>query len=214
MHTLPPQILYPDCDGEPISDNTRQFRWIVTVKEGLDYLFRADPNVFVAGDLLWYPVEGDPKIRVAPDALVVSGRPKGDRGSYRQWEEDGIPPQVVFEILSPGNSFRKMLEKLRFYERYGVQEYYLYDPDVGTLEGFLRQQDELIPIPEMEGWNSPRLGIRFGLVGLDLDLRDPEGKPFVSFGEALAQAEHERQRADLLAEKLRQLGVDPDTLIP
>ena len=36
--------------------------------------------------------------------MVVFGRPKGRRGSYRQWEEDNIPPQVVFEILSPGNN--------------------------------------------------------------------------------------------------------------
>ena len=36
-------------------------------------------------------------------AMVVFGRPKGYRGSYRQWEEGGIAPQVVFEILSPGN---------------------------------------------------------------------------------------------------------------
>ena len=72
-----PAIIYPDCDGEPMADNTLQFEWIVTIKEGLDDLFRDDPNVFVAGDLLWYPVEGDPKTRMAPDALVAFGRPKG-----------------------------------------------------------------------------------------------------------------------------------------
>ena len=70
---------------------------------GLDALFRDDPDVFVAGDLLWYPVEGDPKTRIAPDAMVVFGRPKGYRGSYKQWDEGGIAPQVVFEVLSPGN---------------------------------------------------------------------------------------------------------------
>nr|WP_230842789.1 hypothetical protein [Gloeobacter morelensis] len=66
-----------------MSDNTRQFRWIVYIKEGLEWLFAGDPNVFIAGDLLWYPVEGDNKIREAPDAMVAFGRPKGDRGSYR-----------------------------------------------------------------------------------------------------------------------------------
>ena len=103
--TQPPQsaIDYPDDDGQPMSDNTLQFKWIVLIKEGLETLFRHDPNVFVAGDLLWYPEEGNPKIRQAPDAMVVFGRPKGYRGSYKQWEEGGIAPQVVFEILSPGN---------------------------------------------------------------------------------------------------------------
>ena len=64
--------------------------------------------MFVAGDLLWYPVEGKPSIRTAPDVMVVFGRPKGDRGSYKQWEEDGIAPQVVFEVLSPGNRAGEM----------------------------------------------------------------------------------------------------------
>ncbi|NEX15989.1 MAG: hypothetical protein C1943_04960 [Halochromatium sp.] len=30
---------------------------------------------------------------IAPDLFVVFGRPKGRRGSYRQWEEDGIAPR-------------------------------------------------------------------------------------------------------------------------
>ena len=123
------QIIYPERDGQPMSDNTKQFRWIVTIQGGLDSLFAGDPSVFVAGDLLWYPVEGDNKTRIAPDAMVVFGRPKGDRGSYLQWREDNIPPQVVFEVLSPGNRLGEMLKKLKFYERYGVEEYYMYDPD-------------------------------------------------------------------------------------
>ena len=98
-----PAVIYPDEDGNPIAENTLQFKWIVTIKGGLDSLYRDRADVFVAGDLLWYPVEGEPKIRVAPDTMVAFGRPKGYRGSYKQWEEDGIPPQAVFEILSPGN---------------------------------------------------------------------------------------------------------------
>ena len=57
-------------------------------------VFRDDPNVFVAGDLLWYPVEGDPKTRMAPDTMVAFGRPKGYRGSYKQWVEGGSRPIV------------------------------------------------------------------------------------------------------------------------
>lgn len=75
----------------------------MTIQAGLDALFKDNADIFVAGDLLWYPIEGDNKIRMAPDVMVVFGRPKGDRGSYQQWREDNIPPQVVFEVLSPGN---------------------------------------------------------------------------------------------------------------
>ncbi len=121
------EIIYPDSDGQPLADNTLQFRWITTIKTNLDWLFREQSDVFVAGDLLWYPVENDNKLRQAPDIMVVFGRPKGERGSYRQWLENNISPQVVFEILSLGNTLTERSKKQLFYDRYGVEEYYLYD---------------------------------------------------------------------------------------
>lgn len=214
MPTAQKEIVYPDSDGQPMADNTLQFRWIVTVQGGLDALFADRPDVFVAGDLLWYPVEGRPDIRTAPDVMVVFGRPKGDRGSYRQWEEAGIAPQVVFEILSPGNTLPEMIRKHRFYERYGVEEYYLYDPDHGELTGWLRQGNTLEEIENMRGWVSPLLGIRFDLENGELVLQKPNGERFVSYVELSAQrdaerqrAEQERQRAERLAARLRELGV-------
>lgn len=157
-------IIYPESDGKPMADNSKQFRWIVTIEGNLEILFEDDPNVFVAGDMLWYPVEGNNQIRMAPDAMVAFGRPKGDRGAYLQWLEDGIAPQVVFEVLSPGNRKREMDEKLAFYDRYGVEEYYLYDPDRGLLQGWLRHLGRLEPIAIMRGWRScgrsPHPGIR------------------------------------------------------
>ena len=64
-------ITYPDSDGLPISDNTKQFRWMVTIKEDIELIYAQNPDVFVAGDLLWYPVEGNNTIRQAPDLLVA-----------------------------------------------------------------------------------------------------------------------------------------------
>ena len=118
-----PDIIYPESDGKPMSDNTLQFRWITTIKTNLDWLFAEDETVFIAGDLLWYPTEGDNKKSQAPDVMVVFGRPKGERGSYQQWKEGNLAPQVVFEILSPSNTQAEMSRKLLFYERYGVEEY-------------------------------------------------------------------------------------------
>src|SRR5437588_11507585 len=143
LTTTAAPVDYPDSDGKPMADNTRQFEYITMIKCGLEALFRDDPNVFVAGDNLWYPVEGDNTIRTAPDVYVAFGRPKGHRGSYRQWEEGGIAPQVVFEILSPGNRGGEMARKFRFYEHYGIEEYYIYDPDDNILNGFRRAGNEL-----------------------------------------------------------------------
>src|SRR5436309_1448412 len=208
-------ITYPQSDGQPIDDNTKQFRWIVTIQGGLDALFRGNPQVFVAGDLLWYPVEGHPEMCMAPDVLVAFGRPKGDRGSYLQWEEEGIAPQVVFEIRSPGNTIALMTRKFRFYERHGVAEYYLYDPDTGELSGWQRQGNTLEEIEPMAGWVSPRLGIRFELESGVLQLYRPDGERFATYVELMEQREQERQRAEQeyqraerLAARLRALGIE------
>lgn len=218
LQTSDPQnIIYPDSDGQPMADNTRQFRWIVLIQQNLEAWFANDPNVFVAGDLLWYPVEGDAKIRQAPDAMVVFGRPKGDRGSYQQWREENVAPQVVFEVRSPGNSQTELDKKLLFYERYGVEEYYLYDPDRHDLSGWIRQGERLSPIDPIENWVSPRLAIRFDWSDNKFQLYLPNGVPFTTLEQERQRAEQERQRADLaeqraarLAEQLRAMGIDPD----
>ena len=174
-----PTVVYPENDGLPLADNTRQFRWIMTIQGGLDAQHLDDLNVFVAGNLLWYPVEGDNKIRVAPDIFVAFGRPKGDRGSYQLWLEGNIAPQVVFEIVSPGNTAGILTEKFNFYNEHGVEEYYLYDPDYNSLDGWLRKSGRLTKIQRMAFWVSPLLGIKFDLVGDELRILGKNGEPFV-----------------------------------
>jgi Uma2 family endonuclease len=237
----PTQIEYPDSDGKPMSDNTKQFRWITTIKYNLDWLFSNDEHVFVAGDLLWYPIEGNPKRRVAPDVMVAFDRPKGDRGSYKQWLEGDIAPQVVFEILSPGNTINEMSLKLAFYDRHDVEEYYVYDPDTNALTGWERENGYLTEILVMQDWISPRLRIKFDLsTPPELQIYQPNGELFSTFEQVSRELETttreletttrelenisqtlsttkqalaaEADRNLLLTAKLRELGIDPDTI--
>ncbi|MDB5311319.1 MAG: Uma2 family endonuclease [Gemmataceae bacterium] len=229
-------VVYPDSDGQPMADNTLQWDWMVKIVGELREMFSGQ-QVFVAGDLLWYPVEGDPKIRTAPDALVAFGRPPGYRGSYKQWEEDGVAPQVVFEVLSPNNTREEMREKLAWYERYGVQEYYLIDPYKNHILASVRGDDHLQTVYPIDGFRSPLLGIRFEENG-ELKLYAPDGREFrtreervqeiqeelrktaEAFEEQRQRAIEERNRADeaeaareLLKAKLRELGVNPDDVL-
>lgn len=219
------EITYPTSDGKPMAENTLQFEWIVLIKENCERLFADRPDVFVAGDLLWYPVEGRNTLCLAPDTMVSFGRPKGYRGSYQQWNEADIAPQVVFEILSPGNRLKEMAKKFEFYQTYGVEEYYLYDPDRNDLTGWLVGQDGYFrAIEEMNEWTSPRLGVRFCFNDGSLTLYGPDEKKFLSFTELSQRADQETQRADQetqradreaqrveqLMAQLRSLGVDPD----
>ena len=233
-----PDDPYPESDGQPMAENTEQYEWLVKIKENLEILFARNPNIFVAGDLFWYPTK-DRHIAgpVAPDVMVAIGRPKGRRGCYKQWEEDGIAPQVVFEILSPANSIKEMADKRSFYDSFGVEEYYVYDPAANRLEVWLRQAGRLRRMSHLKGWTSPRLGIRFALGGATLEIFDPAGQPFLTSVElaerlqradqraehAAAQAQQERERAareglraqeeharaERLAERLRALGLEP-----
>lgn len=169
--------------------------------------------MFVAGDLLWYPVEGNNAISCAPDVMVVFGRPKGGpcgiceaaRGSYKQWQEDNIAPQVVFEILSPSNTKVEMNRELLFYHSYGVEEYYLYDPDRNELSGWQRVEGFLEVIDAIANCVSPRLGIQFVLTEDELEIYRSDGKRFFSYVEIA-------QRAERLAERLRELGIDPEQI--
>ncbi len=198
-----PEIEYPDDDGEPMSDNTLQYKWMVLIKDNLDIVFRDNPNVFVAGNLLWYPVEGDPTIRTAPDVMVAIGRPKGRRGSYKQWEEDNVPPQVVFETLSPGNRPGELDRKFRFYQHYGALEYYIYDPDSGSFEAWLRSGSRLVKVENVSSFVSPRLGTRFepGKGPDNLTILAPDGTLFLTSVELKAQSDADRQRAEAEAKQ-------------
>jgi len=225
----PEDVVYPDWDGQPMAENTVQFGWIVMLQANLDAL---RPDDFVAGDLLWYPVEGRPEIRVAPDTLVVVGRPKGHRGSYIQHREGGVPPTVVFEVLSPGRPAAEMPRKGFFYQQYGVREFVLIDPDAEDGQAYVRNDGGNFAIVDtLDGWVSPTLAIRFAREDGRLVVYRPDGTRFktpqefeadatiaraaaAAAEQAAAAAEQaaatERARAERLAAQLRALGIDPD----
>lgn len=223
---LDADYLYPDSDGKPMADNTEQYEWIVKIKENLEILFTDKPNVFIAGDLLWYPVQSTLVKPCAPDVMVIFGRPKGYRGSYKQWQEDNISPQIVFEILSPKNTKLEMSRKLEFYQTYGVEEYYVYAPMKKILQGWVRQENKLQQITPINGWISQLLGIRFQIENTGLEIYYPNGEKFLNSIELAKKlelekqranlekqrAEDEKQRAEKLAQKLRELGINPDDL--
>ncbi len=176
--------LYPDSDGQPMAENTEQYLWIVRLVSNLRILLK-DQTAFVAGDLFWYPVEvkeaGVKPPSQAPDVLVALGRPAGYRGSYKQWQEDGIAPQVVFEIISPSNSGPELIKKQDFYAQYGVLEMYVYDPDSYEFWGWVRSAIDtpFRPITLMSlPWISPVLGIRFELFEDGLSVFHPSGEIF------------------------------------
>ncbi|MBC8112609.1 MAG: Uma2 family endonuclease [Verrucomicrobia bacterium] len=222
-------IIYPSSDGKPIADNTKQFDLITLIKENLACHFSNDPSVFVAGDLLWYPVEGNTKICRAPDVMIAFGSKKRDRKSYIQHQENGIAPQVVFEIISDSNRQHpiEMLRKFSFYQRFGVEEYYVYDPDLIELEVFIRKGDYFLELdPMIFPFKSPLLQITFDIIEEQLSIMYPGGELFKRVGdlkselnetklvlnEAKSALDNEREKAEKLADKLREMGINREQI--
>ena len=228
------EIFYPSSDGKPMADSTQQYKLIVLLVEGLKILFSENENVFIAGDLLWYPQEGNPKKCVAPDAMVVLGRPDHDRPSYKQWEEANMPPQVVFEVLSHSNTYSEMAQKAMFYDKYGVDEYYVLDCVKPHFEVWIRYDTELELIEaKATTWTSKLLNITIKTSENNkVQLFYPDGRKFLTTKELQLekqqaelekqQAELEKQQAELekqqaemenikLKELLKTLGINSDT---
>jgi Uma2 family endonuclease len=111
---------------------------------------------------------------------------------------------VVFEILSPGNDPLEMADKLAFYDDYGAEEYYLYDPDGNRLHGYGRRGQTLARVRPMNGFVSPRLGVRFDLSGPELVVYWPDGRPFLTFEELEAERVQAEQRAEQAVQRLEQ----------
>ncbi len=221
--SIAPELLYPDSDDKPMADNTKQYRWIVRLVSNLKHLLQGQ-MAFVAGDLLWYPVQvtAPPVPCQAPDVMVVLGRPDGERGSYKQWEENNIAPQVVFEILSPSNSVTEIAQKQGFYDRHGVLEMLFYDPDSCEFWGLVRSSvsDRPTLLTSLNlPWTSPTLGIRLEMFEDGLAVFHPDGEPFKDPTDLFQERDQARQERDAAQDalqqawaKLRQLGIDPETM--
>ena len=194
-------VIYPDSDGEPMAENFHQSIVIRMLVYGFERLFAGRTDMIVGGDFFWYPVQGEPKIVVAADAMVIVGveRPLDilTVGSYRQWQQGGHPALAV-EVLSPSNTYSEMTRKRLFYDEHGVDEYWVFEPRDGTLEVWVRDAGRLIEVRNpAAGWVSPTTGVHVCVEGADLTVHDPNGtRRWMTSAEEGARITAETARAD------------------
>lgn len=120
------EIIYPTGDGEPLAESQEHLRAILNIFSALSqYLIGQDVSVF-SNQFLFYS-QGYPKLRVAPDVMVVFDVAPDGRPNYKIWEE-GQVPTVIFEITSPSTRRQDQGLKYDLYEKLGVAEYWLFDP--------------------------------------------------------------------------------------
>jgi len=172
MSTVTPdnQIDYPESDGKPMGETDLHRDWMFRLLE----IFRqryAKQQVYIAGDLLVYYLEGTPSKFIVPDCFVVLDHPPGLRRTFQTWKEKRVP-DVVFEVTSRGTSSVDIIDKPVIYEKMGVKEYFLYDPTADYLEpplqGYRMNDGCLREIPRKED------RLHCETLGVDLFLRDFE----------------------------------------
>ena len=129
-----PPILYPESDGTPMAETDEHYRLTTDLRFALEVFYKADPDVYVGADMFLYWEEGKPSSVVAPDVFVVQGRPKGERRTWKLWEEDGRVPALVIELTSESSRYHDLGTKKGVYEILGVSEYLVYDPLAEYLE--------------------------------------------------------------------------------
>jgi Uma2 family endonuclease len=221
------EIFYPSRDGEPVAETYDHFYAIMITLEVLRQYLSGTQATVLANQFLYY-AQGLPKLRIAPDVMVIFGVTPGGRDNYKIWEE-GQVPSVVFEMTSKGTKEQDLIYKKTLYEQLGVFEYWLFDPRgewiSERLRGYRLHEDVYYPVSD--GISQPlklRLVLEEKLIGF---YRQDTGEKLLipdELAQALQNAEaqssqerqradQERQRAERLAEQLRKLGVDPDGIL-
>ena len=216
-------VTYPDSDGLPMAESDVARDYLIYGVEALDSYFRENVNVYVSGNLFIYYEQGNPKAVVAPDVFVVFGVEKKKRLSYKTWEEEGKVPDLVLEITSKSTASEDRGTKRGLYAYLGVKEYFQYDPTADylkpSLQGFRLIEGNYLPIPEQI--HSDRLSVYSETLGLELSLEangemrfyDPKTGTKLLSPREMEQAKHQaEQKANKLAAKLRELGIDPDLI--
>ncbi|MGB8698923.1 MAG: Uma2 family endonuclease, partial [Thermosynechococcaceae cyanobacterium] len=215
---------YPSSDGQPVAETyLHLYALLVTLEVLKQYL--GGRRATVLGNQFLYYAEGFPRLRVAPDVMVIFDVEPGGRDNYKIWEEHQVPV-VVFEITSKRTKNEDLVEKKTLYERLGVQEYWLFDPKrewIKTqLQGYRLQGEDYQPIND--GCSKPlqlRLQVEGQLIGF---YRQDTGEKLLipqELADALAQErlakeqerlakEQAQEQVERLKAQLRSLGVDPD----
>jgi Uma2 family endonuclease len=189
------EVHYPSGDGQPMAETGIHVQAIEWLHQALQDYFQDRPDVCICADQFWYWEEGNNTARVAPDVMIVPGVGGHFRRSFFSWQESATPA-VVFEMASEGTWKDDLNDKYDLYERLGVREYFLFDPEALHL------------IPQLQGYRlhgtayrrmrqgaiESELGFKLDAEGMMLRLSDVRtGTPILTRAE---QVRREKARVD------------------
>ncbi|CCH94601.1 conserved hypothetical protein [Microcystis aeruginosa PCC 9432] len=237
--TCPPTDLWSD---EPPLESDLHLQQITILIGCLERLWQQRTNYYASGNLTIYYNEEQLKKRdfCGPDFFVVLDTEKHPRKSWVVWGEGGKYPNVIVEILSPSTANIDRNKKKNLYQNtFRTPNYFWFDPESLELQGFrlIAGQYQAIAANENGYLWSEQLELYLGIFDrklryftvdgqlvptpqeAELEQRQAKEQIFLEKEQerkAKEQAILEKEQAILererLAAKLRELGIDPETI--
>ncbi len=226
-----PDVTYLPTDlwsDEPPLASDLHLQQIIILLSCLELLWRERSDYYTSGNLTIYYNEEQLKKRdfCGPDFFVVLDTEKRPRKSWVVWGEQGKYPDVIVEILSDSTANIDRNNKKTLYQNtFRTPNYFWFDPNSLELQGFRLIEGQYQAIsPNEQGYLwSEQLGLYLGIFDRKLRYFTVDGQLVPTPQEAelqqrqakeqaLLEKERERQAKEKLAQKLRKLGIDPDTI--
>ena len=237
---LPTAEDLPESDGKPVDSELQRLladllRTMLAgiFKDRADWFFGIDMGIYYNPDMP--PVVPDGFLSIG----VESVKTENLRLSYVLWEEKGIIPQFVLEVVS--KKYRNEYSaKKDLYRSLGVLYYIVYNPlrrIKNTLEVYRLVEGQYVPVIGNPVW-MPELGLGIGKErhkhqGRDrewLFWYDEKGDRYLTPDEQIdekqqqvqqakqqakviqEELDQEKVRSQKFADRLHQLGINPDEL--
>ena len=216
LDCLPSAEDLPDSDDTPV-DNELQDLIPGLLKAILALMWADRMDWFFGVDMGIYYDPNEPAI--VPDGFLSLGVARfideDLRLSYVLWEENRLPI-LVLEVVSQKRR-GEYTSKMQQYADLGVLYYAVYNPrrrrkpplEVYRLVdgNYVLQRGNPVWLPEINLGIGRERGTYQGITREWLYWYDEQGQRLLTPEERILQAE---QRAEMLAERLRSLGIDPD----
>jgi Uma2 family endonuclease len=208
---LPPSA--PESE-EPPMESDLHLRQMLLLIECLDAWWQDRQDAYWAGNMSVYYSPRQIKNREfkGPDFFVVLGTDRRPRKSWTVWEEEGKYPNLIVELLSQSTAnIDRELKKQLYQDTFRTPEYFWFDPESLEFAGFTLVGGHYQPIEvNAQGWLwSQQLELFLGVHERKLRFFTPDGRLILT---GLEQSAQLRQENDRLTAKLRELGIDPQTL--
>ncbi|MEA5532432.1 Uma2 family endonuclease [Crocosphaera sp. XPORK-15E] len=203
-------VIVPSSDllsDEPQMETYLHLQQMILLLKCLEWRWRDQQNFFAAGNLTIYysPRQRKSEHFRGPDFFVVLDVERKPRKSWVVWEEGGKYPNVIVEILSTTTAETdRGLKKQIYQDIFRTPDYFWFDPETLEFQGFQLMSGQYQAIePNEKGWLwSQQLGLYLGLDHDKLRFFTPEEKLVLT----------PEETAERLAEKLQELGINPDDI--